>query len=237
MQRIWNGICHLRGNAYLSVPLVNAPRQRVCVNVFMQTVFSGVLSRGSEDAAGSVIRLEPGSSRTRCRWGAMLPQAGWGLHHSCFSTTHMPQCPPLPRLFQELEVVHLVLRLLLYLHPPPPASVVGCFHRKLARRPLRWVACTARYLPVTVLRGCRIHLLPTVSLAPRFFYASPPDRCNCALNKCYFIPNYYCVCIIDVLHMSLLGHQSLVSTFTCSRQVKQIAAVLMLRPKLIIAPP
>lgn len=58
---------------------------------------------------------------------------------------------------------------LLYLHPLPPASVVCCFHRKLARRPLRWISCIARYLPVKVFYGFCIHLLRSVSLT-----LSPP---------------------------------------------------------------
>ena len=59
----------------------------------------------------------------------------------------------------------------LYLHPLPPASVVCCFHRKLARRPLRWISCIARYLPVKVFYGFCIHLLLSVSpsLSSRFF--------------------------------------------------------------------
>lgn len=52
---------------------------------------------------------------------------------------------------------------LLYLHPLPAASVVCCFHRKLARRPPRWISCIARYLPVKVFYGFCIHLLLSVS--------------------------------------------------------------------------
>lgn len=70
---------------------------------------------------------------------------------------------------------------LLYLHPLPPASVVCCFHRKLARRPLRWISCIARYLPVKVFYGFCIHLPLSVShsLSP-LLLPLHCDPCNCA---------------------------------------------------------
>lgn len=75
---------------------------------------------------------------------------------------------------------------LLYLHPLPAASVVCCFHRKLARRPPRWISCIARYLPVKVFYGFCIHLLLSVSLAlslSLFLYLSIwPLQLHCHLS-------------------------------------------------------
>lgn len=38
----------------------------------------------------------------------------------------------------------------LYLHLLLPATVVCCFHRRLARRPLSWMSCVPRFLPIKV---------------------------------------------------------------------------------------
>lgn len=76
---------------------------------------------------------------------------------------------------------------MLSLHLLPAASVVCCFHRKLARRPLRWISCIARYLPVKVFYGFCIHLLLSVSLA-LFLFTSPSDPCNCAFSKMILEP-------------------------------------------------
>lgn len=78
---------------------------------------------------------------------------------------------------------------MLYLHLLPPASVVCCFHRKLARRPLRWISCIARYLPVKVFYGFCIHLLLSVSLA-LFLVTSPCDPCNCTFSKMILEPGF-----------------------------------------------
>lgn len=71
---------------------------------------------------------------------------------------------------------------LLYVHPLLPASsVVCCFRRKLARRPLRWISCIARYLPVKVFFGFCIHSLSLFYPLPLLLHVTPATACRLSL--------------------------------------------------------
>lgn len=111
-----------------------------------------------------------------------IPPPPTSLSPSTCPTSLLPAEQTLTRLFLGTENSLPPPCSLLYLHPLPPAWVVCCFHRKLARRPPRWISCIARYLPVKVFYGSCIHLL-SVSLTLFRSSASLSDPCNCSKLK------------------------------------------------------
>ena len=136
--------------------------------------------RCSTDREGSPSQLfQPRHNPTTALPFPPPPQP---LSLSTCPTSVLPAEQTLTRLFKELKIVYLLPVLCYTSGLLSPASVVCCFHRKLARRPLRWISCIARYLPVKVFCGFCIHLLLGVSL-PLFPPSSAPssDRCNCTI--------------------------------------------------------